>query len=127
MLNLNVNTNNYETDTSSRSSQKGVVAEAKDLYNDIDKCIGDLVLARSINDQRGISDAHWKMETLLVNTQQVLSYIIDTLEVKEVDINKEISKFIDTNFEKATTGHKISLRRTARYFYELGLKAQKGE
>ena len=40
----------------------------------------------------------------------------------ERDIEKEISKFIDTNFEKATTGHKISLRRTARYFYELGLE-----
>ena len=40
----------------------------------------------------------------------------------DVDIEKEISQFIDTNFEKATTGHKISLRRTARYFYELGLE-----
>ena len=40
----------------------------------------------------------------------------------DIDIEKDISKFIDTNFEKATTGHKISLRRTARYFYELGLE-----
>ena len=48
---------------------------------------------------------------------------IDTLEVKEVDINKEISQFIDANFEKATIGHKLSLRRVAKYFFELGLKA----
>lgn len=62
--------------------KEALVAEAKDLYEDIDKCIGDLVLARSKRDQRGISDAHWKMETLMVNTQQVLSYFLDTLEVK---------------------------------------------
>lgn len=52
---------------------------------------------------------------------------IDTLEVKEVDINKEISQFIDAYFEKATIGHKLSLRRTAKYFFELGLKAHKGD
>jgi len=56
----------------------------------------------------------------------LIENFINTLEVKEVDIDvdieKEISQFIDTNFEKATTGHKISLRRTARYFYELGLE-----
>jgi len=54
--------------------------------------------------------------------------LINTLEVKEVDINKEISQFINTNFEKATIGHKLSLRRTAKHFFELGIKAtQKGE
>jgi len=52
---------------------------------------------------------------------------LDTLEVKEVDINKEISQFIDDNFEKATIGHKLSLRRVAKHFFELGLKVQKGE
>ena len=56
---------------------KDAVAEIKDLYEDIDRCIGDLVLARSKHDQRGISDAHWKMETLMVNTQQVLSSFIN--------------------------------------------------
>ena len=47
---------------------------------------------------------------------------LDTLEVKEVDVNNEISQFIAANFEKAKIGHKISLRRTARHFFELGLK-----
>lgn len=47
---------------------------------------------------------------------------LDTIEVKEVDVNKEISQFIAANFEKAKIGHKISLRRTARHFFELGLK-----
>lgn len=58
--------------------------------------------------------------------EQFLSFL-NTLETKEVDINKEISLFIDTYFEKAKIGHKLSLKRTAKYFYELGLKAQKGE
>lgn len=57
-----------------------VVAEVKDLYENIDKCISDLILARSKHDQRGISDAYWKMETLMVNTQQVLSYILRHLK-----------------------------------------------
>ena len=70
---------------------KDAVAEIKDLYEDIDKCIGDLLLARSKHDQRGISDAHWKMETMMVNTQQVLSYILQHLEVKEVDL--ELNSF----------------------------------
>ena len=52
---------------------------------------------------------------------------INILEVKEVDINKEISQFIDANFEKATIGHKLSLRRVAKHFFELGLKAKRGE
>lgn len=63
---------------------KAAVSELKNLYEDIDKCIGDLVLARSKHDQRGISDAHWKMETLMVNTQQVLSYFINN-ELNELN------------------------------------------
>lgn len=55
---------------------------------------------------------------------RMVQEFIDTLEVKEVDINNEISQFIDANFEKATIGHKLSLRRVARHFFELGLKAQ---
>ena len=58
--------------------------------------------------------------------QHLLSFL-NTIEVKEVDINKEISQFIDANFEKATIGHKLSLRRVAKHFFELGLKAKKGE
>ena len=48
-------------------------------------------------------------------------------EAKEADLNDEISKFIETYYSKAKLGHKLSIRRTAAYFYRLGLKAQKGE
>lgn len=59
--------------------------------------------------------------------RNVLTILNDTLEVKEVDMNKVISQFIDANFEKATIGHKLSLRRVAKHFFELGLKDKKGE
>ena len=59
-----------------------------------------------------------------VHTLSDILDFIDTLEVKEVDINKEISRFIDANFEKATIGHKLSLRCTAKHFFKLGLKVQ---
>ena len=109
--------------------KSALVAEIKDLYEDIDKCIGDLVLARSKHDQCGISDAHWKMETLMVNTQQVLSYILRHLEVKKVDLEKELSyedyksffeKYPDLSddwgFDETWT--------CAKYFFELGLKVK---
>lgn len=64
---------------------------------------------------------------MFVNEFKDILSFLDSLEVKEVDINKEISQFIDANFEKATIGHKLSLRRVAKHFFELGLKAQKGE
>lgn len=53
--------------------------------------------------------------------------ICDTLEAKEVDVNKEISQFIADNFKEAKIGHKLTLRRTAKHFFDLGVKAQMGE
>lgn len=50
--------------------------------------------------------------------------MLDTLEMKEVDLEKEIHLWIEDN----TCGGycSASIRDTAEYFYELGLKA-KGE
>jgi hypothetical protein len=53
--------------------------------------------------------------------------IINTLEVKEVDFNTEVSKFIDTFYKNTKIGHRLMIMRTAKYFYELGLKTKKGE
>lgn len=77
-----------------------------------------------------VSDPILSGDDLMIGERNALFDLlsfINTLEVKEVDINKEILQFIDANFEKATIGHKLSLRRVAKYFFELGLKAQKGE
>lgn len=63
---------------------------------------------------------------------EILSFL-DTLEVKEVgfenelDFNAEVSQFIDTFYKNTKIGHKLMIRRTARYFFELGLKTSNGE
>lgn len=61
-----------------------------------------------------------------------LLHFIDTLEVKEVDLNKEIKDYFNNqpiitrsksiDYQLIPSGEEI-----AKYFFELGLKAQKGE
>ena len=55
----------------------------------------------------------------------ILSFI-NNMEVKEVDLEKEIDKVWDTDYEDfgilADDFYKV-----AKHFFELGLKAQKGE
>lgn len=53
-----------------------------------------------------------------------LKDFIDTLEVKEVDLDKEIDDWYNTMGIPFSTE---ALKETARYFFGLGLKAQKGE
>lgn len=63
-----------------------------------------------------------------VGTCNKLLSFIDTLEVKEVDLEKEFDNYTkdilacDVQFKPFT-----HLYNCAKYFYELGLKAQKGE
>ena len=59
--------------------------------------------------------------------KQTLSFL-DTLETKEVDLEKEFYDFLDALTGK-DNGHlsEDELFRIAEYFYELGLKTQKGE
>ena len=45
---------------------------------------------------------------------------INNLEVKEVDLEKEYKEFINCDNGR-------SMFETAKYFFELGIKAQKGE
>lgn len=67
----------------------------------------------------------------------LLSFI-DTLEVKEVDLKKEINKYISDNFFGSQTMGFFAARTKeepnyqdialcAKHFFEFGLKAQKGE
>ena len=63
--------------------------------------------------------------------KEILS-LIDTFEVKEVDLEKEIQQHINDclDIKFPTTDTKIiakDVEYTARKFFELGLKAQKGE
>ena len=104
-------------------SKEKVIAEIKELYNDIDKCISDLIAARGNHDGNGISNAHWRMETLIVNTQQAISNVIDTLETKEVDFEKEWKEYFKYRGDMAT----VNIIHLAKHFFELGLNARKGE
>ena len=53
---------------------------------------------------------------------------IDTLEVEEVDLEKEIDDYIDTKeVWEIQESPLISIENAAKHFFELGLKAQKGE
>ena len=53
---------------------------------------------------------------------------INSLEVKEVDLEKEIDNYIDTmEVWEIQEAPLISIENTAKHFFELGLKSQKGE
>lgn len=56
--------------------------------------------------------------------REILSFL-DTLEVKEVDLNEEIEKCMKKH-NMLAVGRK-DFTDIAKHFFELGLKAQKGE
>lgn len=61
--------------------------------------------------------------------KELISFL-DTLEVKEVDLDKEIKNWLsngpitDTRYDDYDDR---DIERTAKHFFELGLKAQKGK
>jgi hypothetical protein len=69
------------------------------------------------------------------NAYNHVLHIIDSFEVKEVDLEREIQVFAKMDLEPleiydANIGISITmsqLYKCARHFFELGLKAQKGE
>ena len=56
-------------------------------------------------------------------TDEILSFI-NTLEVKEVDLEKELSTYLEV---VKAADEDIDFVDFAKHFFELGLKAQKGE
>jgi hypothetical protein len=56
--------------------------------------------------------------------KDLLSFL-DTLEVKEVDLNAAVERYVEQH--KSELQGYMDIRRIARHFFELGLKAQKGE
>ena len=59
----------------------------------------------------------------LASNMNSLSCFLDTLEVKGVDLEKEWKEYFKYRGDVAT----VNLKHLAKHFYELGLKAQKGE
>lgn len=56
----------------------------------------------------------------------LLSFI-DTLEVKEVGLDREIDRVWKENSDSIPPENWIEFKNIAKHFFELGLKAQKGE
>jgi len=68
--------------------------------------------------------AIWLQQVDVCN--RILSFI-DTFEAKEVDLEKEYNDFVEEDpvYNKLVNG--IVGKAIAKHFFELGLKAQKGE
>lgn len=59
------------------------------------------------------------------NCNDLLDFL-DTLEVKEVDLDNELD-FVKDAYYYFTSDERSSMMKVARHFYELGLKVKKGE
>ena len=63
---------------------------------------------------------------MFVNEFKDLLSFLDTLEVKEIDLGREIEKEIETRW-RGEYLFTSKFRESAKHFFELGLNAQKGE
>lgn len=58
--------------------------------------------------------------------EEVIKYI-DTLEVKEVDFENAYKGFVEDDYMYSKLANNIVGKAIAKHFFELGLKAMKGE
>lgn len=67
------------------------------------------------------------VETRISVLEHLLSFL-DTIEVKEMDLEKEVEDWVKTGPHTSYPWCTIpdAIRITAEHFFELGLKAQKG-
>ena len=72
-----------------------------------------------------IEKLHPVYESNIKDCDDVLSFI-NTLEEKEVDLNNAVEHFIEQHKSELRGGY-FDIRRIAKHFFELGLKAQKEE
>ena len=59
---------------------------------------------------------------LCIDECKVVLNILDTLEVKDVDLNAAVERYVEQH--KSELNGYFDIRRIARHFFELGLKAQ---
>ena len=80
-----------------------------------------------------MSDLQEELQNKIDCLNSIKGYILNTLEVKEVDYEKEIEEHVlsmpmsEFTHESEVEGYWDWAREEFRHFYELGLKAQKGE
>ena len=89
------------------------------LVAEIEKCYNECLKRAKI-----IDSDYWNAKADAY--RNVLALLYDTLEVKEVDLEKEMD-FVKDAYYYFTSDEKDSMMKVARHFFELGLKAQKGE
>lgn len=70
----------------------------------------------------GMDDDYCKGQRLAYS--DVISFL-DTLETKEVDLDNELD-FVKDAYYYFTSDERGSMKKVAKHFFELGLKAQKG-
>ena len=97
----------------------------------------DAVVAKIENRIKELQNLHKESEEKLDSIQKtaillcideckVILSLVDTLEVKEVDLNKEIDRELETRW-RGEYLYIQKFRESAKHFFELGLKAHKGE
>ena len=71
----------------------------------------------------------WKRDKSLYDSYNQFLSFINTLEVKEVDLDREIRRYRMRNpiIQHREESLYDYMANVAKYFFELGLKAQKGE
>jgi len=93
----------------------------------IDKAVIKAEVEKKINGEQGYSsgDAECGYQDC---ARDILSFL-NTLEVKEVDLEKYYHDFLQKEWFDGNHARTVSgmMFFTAKHFYELGLKAQKGE
>lgn len=70
------------------------------LYSDIDKCIDDLIKARSNRDDKAEALVYSQMESLMVGTKQMLQYITDQLQIRNEsdDLEEAVTQWRHKHF-----------------------------
>jgi len=94
-----------------------------------------LIFPRNTGEMK-VADVPKPLEQGWLNALSWIKKTIDTLEVKEVDLNKEVMDWWNTYYNlkdytfEGYAGHYLensTIIDIAKHFFELGLKAQKGE
>lgn len=71
-----------------------------------------------------MGDAAWWEDKGMCDAYKSILSFLDTLEVKEADLEEEIKRF---TMSKELYDADSVIKAVAKHFFELGLKAQKGE
>ena len=91
-------------------SKFALLKKIKEIMNEQQEiCKADVALGKKPNS---------KNIEIIYQFQQFIKFL-NTLEVKEVDLEKEIGKYLDTN--NIEFSHQIKLFEFAKHFFELGM------